>query len=92
MSNLILGSLEKDVWRMPTTIQVFPYPTWIRLRHAVLTQNWGVVPRFLKTGIDKTWFDITQCIFEETLENGGVWHLSGHSWDIDEHHSKSIEQ
>jgi len=81
----LLTECSRDVFRMPTTLHAFPQVPWIRVRHAFLTQNLGGIPRLLRIGVGKRWVDIARCFFEETLESGGVWHLWGHSWEIEEY-------
>ena len=33
---------------------------------------------------DIRWVDLARLLFDTVLENGGVWHLYGHSWEIHE--------
>jgi len=75
----------RDVFQIPTTLQAFPHSPWIRVRHALLTKNVRGTLRFSRTGVTKTWAEIALCFFEEMLETGGVWHLWGHSWEIEEY-------
>ena len=30
------------------------------------------------------WLELGKRLFDSVLQNGGVWHLYGHSWEIDE--------
>jgi hypothetical protein len=30
-----------------------------------------------------SWFEIAKRLFDEVLERGGIWHLYGHSWEIE---------
>jgi len=78
--------LGSDLWRMPTTIQAFPHPSCIRIRHAIKTRNWHGLSKLLRIGIGKNWVELACDLFEEVLMNGGVWHLWGHSCDIKELH------
>jgi len=74
-----------DVLQMPTTLQACPHSPWIRVRHSLLTKNLKGALRFSRIGVTKTWAEIARCFFEEMLEAGGVWHLWGHSWEIEEY-------
>jgi hypothetical protein len=43
----------------------------------------------LQTGLANTawlgnWLELGKRLFDYVLQNGGVWHLYGHSWEIDE--------
>ena len=37
-----------------------------------------------RLGMDDDWVAIGRKLFDRVLEQGGVWHLWGHSWEIDE--------
>lgn len=75
----------RDALQMPTTLHAFPHPPWIRMRHALLTKNGRGILCLSRTGVTKKWCEIACDLFEEMLENGGVWHLWGHSWEIEEY-------
>lgn len=75
-----------DVWRMPTTIQAFPHPSLIRFCHGVITGNWNGLKKVLEIGVGKSWVQLACDFFEKVLASGGVWHLWGHSWEIEKHH------
>jgi len=34
--------------------------------------------------MDDDWIAIGKKLFDRVLEEGGVWHLWGHSWEIDQ--------
>lgn len=78
-------NLENDAWRIPTTLQAFPLPPWIRLRHEIKIRNWHGLGKFWKTGINKTWVQLAMIFLEELLNNGGIWHLWGHSWEVEKY-------
>jgi hypothetical protein len=31
----------------------------------------------------RSWLELGKRLFDVVLENGGVWHLFGHSWEIE---------
>lgn len=78
---------------LPTTIQVFPhspsaYARNILKRLTVATAQWPRVSPF-----SRSWTSLATCIFLRTLERGGVFHLWGHSWEIEERNQwKNLEQ
>ena len=74
----------RDAWQMATTIMGCPLPTYIRLRHEGKTRNWRGLRVLARCGIQKSWDELAIALFERTLETGGVWHLWGHSWQLDE--------
>ena len=32
----------------------------------------------------ESWVELGKQLFSEVLQQGGIWHLYGHSWEIDE--------
>lgn len=82
MQEFVLRS-RQDKWRMGTTLLAFPLPRWVRVRHEVITQNWHGLAVFLRHASDGHWVDLALRLFEEIAARGGVWHLWGHSWELD---------
>jgi len=74
-----------DPFEMPTTMQAFPLPRIIRIRHEILTRNWVGLRGFISHYNKKKWVEMAIGLFEELLYSGGVWHLWGHSWEIEEY-------
>ena len=74
-----------DPWEIPSTIMVDPLPHWIRLRHELRTGNWRGLKVLWQRGTGTSWVDLACGLFEEALANGGVWHLWGHSLEIEEY-------
>ncbi|HEY2548631.1 MAG TPA: polysaccharide deacetylase family protein [Candidatus Acidoferrum sp.] len=73
-------------FEMPTTLQVFPHPPFTYLRNVGRArkveslQNYVVqMPRL------GNWLELGKRLFDAVLEKGGIWHLFGHSWEIDSH-------
>jgi hypothetical protein len=73
-----------DPWRMPTTLQAYPHPLWMRVYHGTKTLNWRGLASMFRTGPGKSWVALARAFFERALARGGVWHLWGHSWEIEE--------
>lgn len=78
-------ALGKNPWRMPTTVYCKPFPMWIWYRHCLKTQNWFGLRKLFNMGFQKSWRQIAYAFFEIVLKEGGIWHLWGHSWEIEEH-------
>lgn len=73
-----------DPWMIPTTLQAYPHPLWMRLVHGAKTFNWKGLANLVGVGAGKAWVELAHAFFERALESGGVWHLWGHSWEIQE--------
>jgi len=74
----------QDRLQMATTLLAYPLPIWIRIRHEVRSFNWRGLSILCREGIYKSWVELACYLFEEALKIGGVWHLWGHSWEIEE--------
>ena len=72
-------------FEMPTTLQVFPHPRTGYLRDLGRAKN---IPGLWKFTTELSrfegWVDLGKRLFSQVLEEGGVWHLYGHSWEIDD--------
>lgn len=73
----------KNLWQMPTTFQAYPHSNWLHLRHLIWTHNLKGLT-LLEMRKMPNWIELAKSLFETVLEKGGVWHLWGHSWEIEE--------
>lgn len=76
--------LGTDPWCMRTTIQVCPRSFHVRLRHSVRFGNWRGIEELCRTGLGLPWKELGSRFFDKMFAEGGVWHLWGHSWEIEE--------
>jgi len=72
-----------DPWSMPTTIAAIDLPSWLRARHFVRTVDLGGMLTLARAGMAKNWLQLAMTLFEMAMERGGVWHLWGHSWQVE---------
>jgi peptidoglycan/xylan/chitin deacetylase (PgdA/CDA1 family) len=75
-----------DPFEMPTTVQMFPHSKAGYLRNIA---RGSLNVQGLRVCIScasrlGNWFELSKSLFETVLRDGGVWHLYGHSWEIDE--------
>jgi len=72
-------------FEMPTTLQAYPHPVSSYVKNIGRARNipglWRYATRLRKL---PTWVDLGKQLFDDVLKYGGVWHLYGHSWEIDE--------
>lgn len=73
----------KDPWLMPTTVNVKPWRSLVWFERSLLTLNWRGLVELSRVGMNRTWSQLACALFERTFERGGVWHLWGHSWEIE---------
>jgi hypothetical protein len=69
---------------MPTTLQVFPHSPFTYLKNAARARSLesfeSYVSQMPRLG---NWVELGKRLFDGVLENGGIWHLCGHSWEIE---------
>lgn len=70
---------------LPTTVQVFP---GIRVldfvRNSVKRYTFGNLWRFVVHGRSLEWYALSRALLRHVRVNGGVFHLWGHSWEIED--------
>ncbi|HEY2544763.1 MAG TPA: polysaccharide deacetylase family protein [Candidatus Acidoferrum sp.] len=78
--------LVDDLCLMPTTIQAYPHGPLAYARNALKRFPASTLinlPRSLRTS---GWISLAKHLFLQTMERGGVFHLWGHSWEIEQEH------
>lgn len=77
--------LHFDPYRMPTTVHVFPHSKAEYIRNMARAVHVGRAWRYLtQLRQVESWIELAKILFDSTLEEGGVFHLWGHSWEIEE--------
>jgi peptidoglycan/xylan/chitin deacetylase (PgdA/CDA1 family) len=72
-------------FEMPTSLQAYPHPHLGYLRHLGKRHDLTGIAHYLgKYSRCKTWVEVGKRLFDDALLRGGVWHLYGHSWEIEE--------
>jgi peptidoglycan/xylan/chitin deacetylase (PgdA/CDA1 family) len=73
-----------DPFEMPTTLQVFPHAPFTYLKNVARARSLESLQSCLvqmpRLG---NWLELGKRLFDAVLENGGIWHLYGHSWEIE---------
>ena len=73
-----------DFFEMPTTVQIFPHPQSAYLRNVARARKLeGVRVYLVQRSRLGNWLELGKRLFDSVLQNGGIWHLYGHSWEID---------
>lgn len=71
-------------FEMPTTLQVFPHPRLTYLKHVARERTLESVQTcLLQMPRLGSWLDLAKRLFDQVLERGGIWHLCGHSWEVE---------
>lgn len=74
-------------YEMPTSIQAFPTPAIGYLRNLTKRLAFGSLYNYCtELRNHKNWVGIGRCLFDRVVGHGGIWHLFGHSWELEEFH------
>jgi hypothetical protein len=69
---------------IPTTIQAYPHRTGSYLRNAAKRLSVDAVWNLLRGSRAKGWPAFAHMLLEQAADIGGVFHLWGHSWELEE--------
>ena len=74
-----------DHFEMPTTVQAYPHRSSNYIKDLGRARNLSGLWRFTTqlSGFED-WRDMGRRLFNQVMERGGIWHLYGHSWELDE--------
>jgi peptidoglycan/xylan/chitin deacetylase (PgdA/CDA1 family) len=82
---LLATDTISGLYDLPTSIQVYRHTRTEYLRNIVRVRAAKRLFDYVgPLGFGDDWIDLGKKLFHRVLENGGVWHLWGHSWEIDE--------
>lgn len=76
--------LGDDPYALPVTVQVYPHGRAIHLRHALKEGNFSGIGSWLRLGTPATVTAMAERAMQRLASEGGVFHLWGHSWELDE--------
>jgi peptidoglycan-N-acetylglucosamine deacetylase len=75
---------EIEQFEMPITVQAFPHSPCAYLRNAGRAADLPLLWRYMtELSRYKNWVELGKHLFDEMLEHGGIWHLYGHSWELE---------
>jgi peptidoglycan/xylan/chitin deacetylase (PgdA/CDA1 family) len=71
-------------FNMPTTLQAVPHHQIQYLKNVLRRRQWGDLYWYgTELRRYRDWVDLGKHLFDQTLRTGGIWHLTGHSWEIE---------
>jgi peptidoglycan/xylan/chitin deacetylase (PgdA/CDA1 family) len=72
-------------FEMPTSSQVYPHASMRYLRNMARGRNFRAMYEYLvDLRYESNWVKLSKKLFDRALEHNGIWHIYGHSWEIDE--------
>jgi hypothetical protein len=84
-TGMLSQSLRFGRFEMPTSLQAFPHPPLNYLKNVGKRVNLTGLARYCSTYARcASWVDMGKIMFDEALRDGGIWHLYGHSWELEE--------
>jgi peptidoglycan-N-acetylglucosamine deacetylase len=69
---------------IPTTVQVFPHGPYAYATNALKRLSISAIRWPRKSALSRDWPALAMDLFLRTVESGEVFHLWGHSWEIEE--------
>ena len=82
---MLATRLEFNPFEMPTTVQVFPHPKSVYLKNIAKAGKVEGLQNYLASrGSLDNWLDLSKALFDSVLQNGGIWHVYGHSDEIND--------
>lgn len=74
-----------DAFRVPTTIQVYPHGRRVHLTHSLREGNLaGLTSWMTSYRGESDLVALTELALDRVVDRGGVLHLWGHSWELEE--------
>ena len=84
-TTMLARELIFNPFRMPTSIQAFPHSRLDYLKNFLTSGDFRRTWSHL-AGLSSAcnWVGLAAHLFDSVLANGGVWHLYGHSWEVND--------
>ncbi|HKS76287.1 MAG TPA: polysaccharide deacetylase family protein [Terriglobales bacterium] len=83
-TRMLATRLSFDRFEMPTTVQAFPHPPLTYLKNTLKARRPARMYNYMIGG-RRSWVELGKRLFDRVHREGGIWHLYGHSWEIEEH-------
>ena len=71
---------------IPTTVQAYPHSPLAYARNALTRRSLANLFHARAFFCGRDWYELGVTLLERTLGRGGVFHLWGHSWEIEQEH------
>lgn len=82
---------DADNYEMPATIHIYPHPVrrsiknWKGAIRPVINNMPGIIKYHLPFSAFFSWTNLAKALFDYVCKNGGIYHLWGHSWEIEQY-------
>jgi peptidoglycan/xylan/chitin deacetylase (PgdA/CDA1 family) len=83
-TRMLAQTLRFKRFEMPTSLQAYPHRPHHYLRNLTRRRDLTGIGRYFRRYVQcKSWVELGKQMFDEALSQGGVWHLFGHSWELE---------
>jgi peptidoglycan-N-acetylglucosamine deacetylase len=83
LMSMAYPKLRNGVWIMPTSVQVYPHTMQSYFKNLIKRSALQNGMNYLMC-LNMNWMGITEKLLQRVIADGGVFHLWGHSWEIEE--------
>lgn len=84
-TRMLATSPNFERFEMPTSLQAYPHRPIHYLKNLGKRRDWLGLGRYARNYFScHNWVTAGKKLFDEVLHKGGIWHLYGHSWELDE--------
>jgi peptidoglycan/xylan/chitin deacetylase (PgdA/CDA1 family) len=74
--------LRAGIMLLPTTVQAYPHDTIAFAKNAIKRGAFDNLWRYVLHGRSAEWPQLARALLLQALKHGGVFHLWGHSWEL----------
>lgn len=83
-TRMLATQLCFEPFEIPTTVQAFNHPSFTYFKNAAKARRLESLRNFVSQRYRlASWVELSKRLFDNVLQNGGIWHLYGHSWEIE---------
>lgn len=83
-TRMLAHTLRFSPFEMPTSVQAYPHPPINYLKNLGKRRDLAGIRRYVKEYfLCNSWVEVGKKLFDEVLRQGGIWHLYGHSWELE---------
>lgn len=84
-TRMLHTSTDFRSYEMPVTLQAYPHPVLAYFKNLAREQDVHAFCKYMPSVCTSAnWVDLGRTLFESVMREGGIWHLYGHSWEIEE--------
>ena len=84
-TRMLRQRLDFDPFQMPTSLLAYPNKRKMYAKNLIKSRNirglFDYATQFIRL---ESWVSMGKILFDQVLKESGIWHLYGHSWQIEE--------